>query len=558
MAAAMDIPPFLVRFDSHMNTIKERVLEKFIIKMCVIYTDNSKFKHTVEIKYNIELFKYNINSKKKNDCNNLMIDYHSQKGYGKNCAYIGFFDKNIQDLYYNHFYKIGKTTWFLDYSVIDPHIRVDEITQKNYKEPPMNKKNLNQVKKLSWAEEIEYIETARTRFDDETSEKKIVPANKLPGEHIVIGNADNAIFTLDPIIFYDNDIKNREIIRPELLLHESEIKQFHRQVVFAFLNKKEDFNYTFNSENKNYRFFIENIVYKTPTDTIYIGYDDKKNIHQIIHELLAQLQNNTSNTYAAGNRVRDYNNYPIDAAIDARKKREIDLMETKEAIVRTEDQKKRIINAEKYGKEAKTLGIQAARSRTEARKDLSNNDIRNFYKNVLLSREHANSAKKMYDLITKTYNSSRKNNDDRDDQNKIYGLFISARDAADRASASATDAESLNPVEFNKRKREIETTLAAAAAAEELRKNSFQSSFGTSSDISTLYNLSSKRAAAAKRAVAVPAAAAAAAAATGVAAVDRKRSNDEDLEGPVDKKRQEKYLKYKQKYLELKRKLNLI
>ena len=85
-------PPLLVRFDTHMNEIKTKEIPKFIIRMLVLY-DDPYGNFNIKVKYNINLFKYNINSKNRKDCNSLMKDYHSKKGNGKGCAYIGFLTK---------------------------------------------------------------------------------------------------------------------------------------------------------------------------------------------------------------------------------------------------------------------------------------------------------------------------------------------------------------------------------------------------------------------------------------------------------------------------------
>jgi hypothetical protein len=551
-AAAMGVvptPPLLVRFDELINHTKDNATTYFLIKMIVLYEDPYGGDLNIKIKYNIKLFKYNINSGSRNDCNSLMKNYHSKHGYGKNCAYIGFFDKNIDDLVYSNFYKSNKTTWFLDYNVIQPNIQVENITEENYDNPPMDKTQINQVKKVLWSKAEEETYDSKTR---ELIETKIVAQYILPGEHIVIGNQANAVFSLDPEFITNM----ADQIRPEQNLIPEIIQNLHFKVVFAFLNRQLNFT----SEKANHRFFVENIQYTSPqTGSLFIRSNSQDNIHDTIRMLLRELQNNTDQAYANANQVANYNNFPLSRALQQRTARQHAFQGQKAERDKISSDQRNIKKAENYATEADSNSRKAGLARTEAKKAYELVQQNDFYNKVLESRQLANDIKTQLDGITKIRQIQFTNPQD---QQHIEELYLSVERAQIRANDSATEAEQINPVRFGqiraereeKIEREIERQrqIQAADAARNVSRFG-TSTFGTSTPSSLL---------APPRPAAVrPRGAAAArprgAAAAHVAAALRKRSAEDDEEREAKKKRDKlKYLKYKQKYLELKNKIN--
>ena len=142
-AAANDEAPILVRNDPIMYRFLQNQKNKF--KITIDITSAEK----IYAKYEICLFMYNIKSKDRNPCHSLRNNYHSSKK-GTDCAYIGFIDKNLSKEVHNEFfYKSLKTTWFLDYNVINPKINIEDIKEDKYSTRlNINIESNNQVKKI--------------------------------------------------------------------------------------------------------------------------------------------------------------------------------------------------------------------------------------------------------------------------------------------------------------------------------------------------------------------------------------------------------------------------
>ncbi len=612
--------PFLVRFDSFINDYKERVQPKFVINLCITYPDEYN-NFNVETKYIIQIFKYNINSSSRNICPDLMNDYHSEGGRGKGCSYIGFFDNNISEYEYLFFNRIEKTTWFLDYSVIQPGIPVGEITETNYRvQPPMNKDLPNQVKKVLWAEGISYIHRGRTRLDDESFERRVVDATILNGEHIVVGNVPNAIFTLEPYIYPNNTAFNLDLRNPETKLLPEHIFSLHRKVVLAFLNRNNSFTHNL-TITKEYKFFVENIKYVSETgEIIYIPFNNlTDNIHSTIHNLLTHLQNNTDKTYVREfSGIGAYNNYTDEmltatrasraarkAVFEAEKQRNATKSEIKSNL---DSMEKKHEYADKLSRESLAIIKKAT---TQNNKEYFNS----LHRSVLRSRkinDEANENRRVVDMLaTKILNDSKysiKNKKIVDDlKKKIFTL-------TERTNQRTAQIEAINPIAVSR----ITDTLEREAREESARKLAeqrappkFVNSPLLMSMLSEQPYRSSRPAASARPQLPAasarpqPAAASVALELTRPPSVassltrtrtpptpptplpmlpppeqlmteqspprlrrlvrkyesddeDQSEYTDENNDAKRTKQNQLKYLKYKQKYLELKRKLNLI
>jgi hypothetical protein len=386
----------------------------------------------------------------------------------------------LSDLCYDFFYKEDKTTWFLDYSVIEPGINVENITEHNYENPPMNKIKNNQVKKVLHAKEIQYIEHGATRYDEESYERQIVSANELPGEHIVIGNEDNAVFTLDPV-FITNMVDNPNITRPEQNLIPQTIKELHFKVVKAFLDRQ----LIFTSQKVNHRFFVENIEYRSPqTETLYIPYDNNhNNIHDTISLLLTQLQNNTDRLYATTNQVTIYNNFPFKIALEQRIARKKDFEKIKKTKNKIDSDKANIKKAEEYERNAHSNALNASRAGTNAKKAYDSGKRNDFYINVLESRKLANAIQTQLDGIRKIRKIQFAKKEDNDTVDKLYGEIIAKKEHANEKAtyAEEIDAHLLEQI----RQREVQERDRLQAEREpnvSVGTSSFGTSlFGTSS-----------------------------------------------------------------------------
>jgi hypothetical protein len=312
-AMATGTAPVLIRFDSVMNNIKSTAPEKFVINIDV----NDNTNKTI-VKYIIQLFKYNINSKSKiaTPCNNIKEDYHSIRR-GENCPYIGFFDRTLvrddfTKSFFNNFYSNRKTTWFLDYNIIDPTITVENITEENYYNIPFTNINVaNEIKKVLYSKSTSTNITDSALYGNDVTSvthSDIV----LPGEHIVINNIPNPVFTLDSIFTFDSTVK----YDVNELNNITTVKEFHFYMIKAFFNRTITFKFQPPINTiKDYNILVKKITYiNTTTNTnTNIGFDPTRTVYSFIDEILETLKNNTIDTYVS---INSNNSFALAARAD--------------------------------------------------------------------------------------------------------------------------------------------------------------------------------------------------------------------------------------------------
>jgi hypothetical protein len=284
-AAANDEAPILVRNDPIMYRFLQNQKDKF--KITIDITSNSS--NSVIAKYEICLFMYDMKSRERKDCPSLKDDYHSHKK-GQGCSYVGFINKELTDDVHNaFFYKYNTTTWFLDYNIIDPTIKIEEITEENYLTPfIMNKNAENQIKKISYAEG-NLISHVKSIFGEDEVIKTF--KGTLAGEHVVISNGDKPIFTLSEL-FFNYDYTEKHNILSRVL---------NKFLIIALLNNENKFTYK-NGPNEKmtiHDFYIEvnSVDYINGPTEQYLTYSE--NINECIKNILTCLKNNSVDAYVS-------------------------------------------------------------------------------------------------------------------------------------------------------------------------------------------------------------------------------------------------------------------
>jgi hypothetical protein len=157
--------------------------------------DWTRFKSVAIAKCNIATFEYNFDSKGKNECS--LEEYHSFKK-GKDCQYIGFFDKSYDSDIFNHFDISGNNLIFIDISRIP-------ITQINSEEQYITyNKNANLCLKLNYARyQVDIVKT--TNGEVELIDRRPASFKGLPGEHVMIYNNPVNIEMME-IEYYEDDL----------------------------------------------------------------------------------------------------------------------------------------------------------------------------------------------------------------------------------------------------------------------------------------------------------------------------------------------------------------
>jgi hypothetical protein len=286
MAAAKPEPPILVRNDNIMYRFLQNQKDKFKITIDITSDDN------IYAKYEICLFMYDMKSDEREECSSLKDDYHSAAKKGYNCAYVGFINKELDDEVHNKFFfKDNTTTWFLDYKIIDPDIKINEITKENYSAPfTMNKKAINEVKKISYAEG-DIITTTIDKFGEEVHKRTF--DGTLSGEHVVISNGLKPIFTLSELSFNHNYTKTHNILSRVL----------NKFLIIALLNEKNKFTYKNGPDENmiilNFDIQVNSIEYITATTETYLTC--RENINKCIENILTCLKNDSVANYVQTN-----------------------------------------------------------------------------------------------------------------------------------------------------------------------------------------------------------------------------------------------------------------
>jgi hypothetical protein len=283
-AEANDEAPILVRNDPIMYRFLQNQKDKF--KITIDITSDKK----IYAKYEICLFMYDMKSREREDCPSLEKDYHSHKK-GQGCSYVGFINKELTDDVHNaFFYKDNTTTWFLDYNIIDPTIKIEEITKENYSTPfIMNKNAENEVKKISYAKG-NMISHVKSIFGEDEVIKTF--EGTLDGEHVVISNGDKPIFTLSELFFNYYYTEKHNIISRVL----------NKFLIIALLNNENKFTYKNGPDEKimairNFDIEVNSVDYINDHTEKYLT--NRENINECIKNILTCLKNDSIGTYVS-------------------------------------------------------------------------------------------------------------------------------------------------------------------------------------------------------------------------------------------------------------------
>jgi hypothetical protein len=294
-AAANDEAPILVRNDPIMYDFLQKQQDKF--KITIDITSDKE----IYAQYEICLFMYDMKSRLRNDCPNLKENYHSHSR-GRGCSYVGFINKELDDNVHSaFFYSQYTTTWFLDYNIIEPNIKIEEIKEENYLKPfIMNKNAKNQIKKISYAagDLITYISSARSG-DIETIETFV---GTLPGEHVVISNGLKPIFTLSELFFNYNYTESNNILSRVL----------NKFLIIALLNNENKFTYKNGPNEKranlNFDIKVNSVEYITAHTEKYLTCS--VNINECIKNILTCLKNDSVANYVQSNLLPEIEGNP--------------------------------------------------------------------------------------------------------------------------------------------------------------------------------------------------------------------------------------------------------